>query len=87
MPETSIDEYGDASSAKNEIRFTENRLVTAPTLDSAPTKEGRKHQFCLFISTPPDLGHHLRAFCLAKNIAHGSCVHGLNLAVNSPDIS
>jgi hypothetical protein len=70
MPKTTIYKYSQSICIKNEIRLSENRLMTTPTFNTIHSKKFCKFKLGLLIPTSTNAGHNLRALCFGENIRH-----------------
>jgi hypothetical protein len=45
MPKAAVHEHHDALSAKHEVRFTDQVLLSSPTCDPMPAEKGNESEF------------------------------------------
>jgi hypothetical protein len=70
VPKATIDEDGEFGARKNEIGFSGERIIPAPTRDVVRAKNGNQTQLCVFIAPAFYQRHHVRALFLGKNVRH-----------------
>ena len=70
VPETAIDENGNAFPTEGEVRFPKMQLPPPPAGDSMRPKKFRKSELGVLIAVAANAGHDLRTFLYGENIGH-----------------
>ena len=74
VPETTVNEHGEALCAENEIGLARQRLLPPPAGDVVGAENGGEFEFRVFIAVRTNRRHHLRPLLLAENICHSASI-------------
>jgi SAM-dependent methyltransferase len=83
VPETAIDENGQAPFWKNEIRAAQHSRMPSPTLDLSGAKHRGQQQLGGFVSTRAHRRHDARAFDFRERVGHRRSMRRAFCAGNS----
>lgn len=70
VPETAVDEDGEAQFRENEIRTPENGVMPTPADDSISAQQRSQHDLGVFVTAPADPRHDKGALRLGEYVSH-----------------
>ena len=80
MPEAPVHENCNTNGRKRKVRGSFYGPMPSPSLQRMAPEERGQRKFGLFVTSPPDSGHHIRTLLFAEHICHGLSHHEVKKA-------